>query len=538
MQFSVNGRYLLILDPDAVPEALDAAGICKHKNYGSFQRQCCIYGWRRIAQPEVPKLVLDDDEEPGATISLLGENIKVMQHENLVRDSPREEVRSVTRKAKPKPSRAKDAETRAVANERMAAEQAEREAKQQKQAELVALHRQEEKRRQEEQKRKEQMKLQQDEDEVNMDLTYDPALPPAPPMSSSVVLDPSLAGLTGSMTVSANTLGAAPTIPKQANSNTATGTKKSKSTSKKRKAAASAAGDDKGEDQENRYEHGDIRVNEEINKRAKKKQAVIEAPPPTTVTFNDIAAVPTLDIHADPFATVHSSTESASANFDNFFANAFDPSRFPAVPPTVPLAETAAATQQQPGVTSSSTQFEALPKSLQEAFLSIDNNSNAQNLSNSSSNSTTPNNASTTTANSASSVIDPALASFSSPSLPPLPAQPANNTQTALTYSNSPGMSMTSPVAQIPSQSTYGTMPGLDVNYGLATSLPSAATLPMGSHTTQHGTNLTSSFYYQPPPIDAFADPTYDPNLPPNNVIPPYFSSAFSGLADLQATNW
>jgi hypothetical protein len=235
MQFSVNGRYLLILNPEAVPAAAEAANVCKHKNYESFQRQCCIYGWRRIGQNEVPKLVLDDEEKPGETISRLGDNIKVMQHENLLRDSPREEVRSVMRKAKPKPSRAKDAEARAVANERMAAEQAEREAKQAKQAELVAMHKAEEKRRQDAQRRREKMKAQEDEDEANQDLTYDPALPPAPPLSHDMDLDPSLNGPTGSMPPSSNALTAASTIPKQANSNIAGKNKNSKS--KKRKAA-------------------------------------------------------------------------------------------------------------------------------------------------------------------------------------------------------------------------------------------------------------------------------------------------------------
>lgn len=84
MGFSPNGRYLIIYNPDAVPKALIAHNICKHKDYGSFQRQMCIYGWRRISQNELSKIVLIDGEEPGATISRLGPSIKVMQHETLV----------------------------------------------------------------------------------------------------------------------------------------------------------------------------------------------------------------------------------------------------------------------------------------------------------------------------------------------------------------------------------------------------------------------------------------------------------------------
>lgn len=531
----MNGRYLLILDPDAVPEALDAANICKHKNYGSFQRQCCIYGWRRIPQLEVPKLVLDDDEEPGATISRLGDNIKVMQHENLLRDSPREEVRSVTRKAKPKPSRAKDAEARAIANERMAAEQAEREARQQKQAELVALHRMEEKNRQEEQKRREQIKQQQEEDQVNMDLTYDPALPPAPPMSSNIALDPSLTDTTGNTPVPTNTLSATPTITKQANSNTV---KKAKTTSKKRKAAAAT---DKEENQENIYDsnNGDIRVNEEMAKRAKKKQ---DASPytSTTITFDNDAVLSSLGMNNnDPFATLtldhHTSTESATANFDNFFANAFDPSHFtsvpPALPPTLPIGT-------QLGLQSSGAQYEALPQSLQEAFLTLDKSNNQeQNNSNAGSSSATPSNINAVPANQANSMIDPSLtsSSFDTSSLPPLPpiSAPPQLTQS---YSNSPSVLDTPPV---PPNQTTNTFGGLSVNYGGANPLPSAHAL--SSTNINHTSGLTSMaqpFYYQSSHIDAFSDPTYDPNLPPNNVLPPYFSSAFSGLADLQATNW
>lgn len=541
MEFSVNGRYLLILDPDAVPEALDTANICKHKNYGSFQRQCCIYGWRRIPQIEVHKLVLDDDEEPGATISRLGDNIKVMQHENLVRDSPREEVRSVTRKAKPKPSRAKDAEARAIANERMAAEQAEREARQQKQAELVALHRQEEKNRQEEQKRREHMKQQQEEDQVNMDLTYDPALPPAPPMASSIALDPSLADLTGSSPVPANTLSATPTISKQANSNT---TKKSKGTSKKRK---HAAGTDRDENQENIYDtshnNGDIRINEEMAKRAKKKQQEQPAPSSTTVTFDNDAVLSSLGANNDPFATLtldhQTSTESASASFDKFFANAFDPSRFTSGPPPgMPASLSSDSQLVLPN--SGSTQYNALPKSLQDAFLVLDKNSAGQSNGITSSSSATPTQAQDSIANQALNMIDPALtnANFNESTLPPLPPA-ASLSQTMQGYSNNSGVSGTLPIPQHQASSTFPGLTGLSVNYGVASStLPSSAGISSTLNQPNNFTSMAQPFYYQPSSIDAFSDPTYDPNLPPNNALPPYFSSAFSGLADLQATNW
>lgn len=537
MEFSVNGRYLLILDPDAVPEALDTANICKHKNYGSFQRQCCIYGWRRIAQPEVPKLVLDDDEEPGATIARIGENIKVMMHENLTRDSPREEVRSVTRKAKPKPSRAKDAEARAVANERMAAEQAEREARQQKQAELVAIHRQEEKQRQEEQKRREQMKHQPEDEEVNLDdLTYDPALPPAPPLSTNIVLDPSLASLTGSLPGSGNALTAAATIPKQANGNTP-GAKKSKNNSKKRK---NANNNNKSEDRENAYSNGDIRVNEEMAKRAKKKHDNGDNDV-HSIPFDANGALASLGIHPNTYNTVSlgqdNGTESASANFENFFANAFDPSNFTSVPAPSLTANANTTTAQQLGVAPSGTHFEALPKSLQEAFLIIDNKDNEQNSSNASSNSSTPaaitNN--NTNAVNTNNMIDPSLASFDTASLPPLP--PSNgapaSSQTAPTYPNSVNPST---IQQTP---TFTSMSGLENNYNLTSSpAPSTALSNNINNTTVINSLPSSSFYYQSAPIDPFSDPTYDPNLPQSNVVPPYFSSAFSGLADLQATNW
>lgn len=553
MEFSVNGRYLLILDPDAVPEALDAANICKHKNYGSFQRQCCIYGWRRIPQIEVPKLVLDDDEEPGATISRLGDTIKVMQHENLLRDSPREEVRSVTRKAKPKPSRAKDAESRAIANERMAAEQAEREERQRKQAELVALHRMEEKQRQDEQRRREQIKQQQEEDQVNMDLTYDPALPPAPPMTSNIVLDPSLTGLTASTPVPTNTLGATPTISKQANSNTITTTKKAKGTSKKRKAASGGV-NDKGENQENIYDsshnNGDIRVNEEMAKRAKRKQDATPNPS-TTVTFDNDAVLSSLGMNNDPFATMtldhHISTESATANFDNFFANAFDPSQFTSAAPTLPTTTTMSSTQQMNSLAPAGTQFEALPKSLQEAFLTLDKNNNTEqnNDSNASSSSTTPSNVNSVAANQANSMIDPALTGsngFDSSSLPPLPPTTASS-QANQSYANTPNISNNTPVTQTQSVSStnsnaFSGLGGMNVNYGAGTSLSSSASLPSAHSNINAMSSMAAPFYYQPSSIDAFSDPTYDPNLPPNNVLPPYFSSAFSGLADLQATNW
>lgn len=547
MEFSVNGRYLLILDPDTVPEALDTANICKHKNYGSFQRQCCIYGWRRIPQVEVPKLVLDDDEEPGATISRLGENIKVMQHENLTRDSPREEVRSVTRKAKPKPSRAKDAETRAIANERMAAEQAEREARQQKQAELVALHKQEEKNRQEEQKRREQIKQQQEEEQVNMDLTYDPALPPAPPMTSNIALDPSLTGLAGASPVPANTLSATPTISKQANSNI---TKKSKGTTKKRKAAAM---NDREGNQENVFEpsshnNGDIRVNEEMAKRTKKKQ---QDPPltnnnSTLVTFDNDAVLSSLGANNDPFATLtldhQTGTESASANFDKFFANAFDPSRFTSGPPSV-LPSSLSNNNQFTLPTTGNTQYEALPQSLQDAFLVLDKNSVAQSTANPGNGSATPNSSHVPAADPAVSMIDPALATadFSGITLPPLPPT-APPPQASQSYSSNPSLSDIPPVHQAhPPTSSFSSLTGLNVNYGAAANaLPSSVALPSNINMPSSNlTSMTQPFYYQTPSsIDAFSDPTYDPNLPPNNALPPYFSSAFSGLADLQATNW
>lgn len=85
MGFSVNGQYLVIYNPDEVPRLLAAANVCKHKDYGSFQRQMCIYGWKRLAQNEMNKLVLTDGEAPGATVSQLGPSIKIMQHEVLVR---------------------------------------------------------------------------------------------------------------------------------------------------------------------------------------------------------------------------------------------------------------------------------------------------------------------------------------------------------------------------------------------------------------------------------------------------------------------
>lgn len=534
MEFSVNGRYLLILDPDAVPEALDAANICKHKNYGSFQRQCCIYGWRRIPQVEVPKLVLDDDEEPGATISRLGDNIRVMQHENLLRDSPREEVRSVTRKAKPKPSRAKDAEARAIANERMAAEQAEREARQQRQAELVAMHKMEEKNRQEEQKRREQIKMQQEEDQVNMDLTYDPALPSAPPMTSNLDLDPSLTGLTESTPIPTNTLGATPTISKQANSNTS---KKAKNTSKKRKAVTAA--NDVEENQENIYDSSDIRVNEEMAKRAKKKQDSTPPNTSTTVTFDNDAVLSSVGMNNDPFATLtldhHTSTESATANFENFFANAFDPSQFTTGPPALP---TTLPNTSQLGLTLSGQQYEALPKSLQEAFLTLDKNNAEQGNSNTSSHATSPSNVNGPAINQANSMIDPSLTGSNfDASLPPLPPNSAPP-HALQSYSNSPSISNTPPVSQHQASNAYTDSISLSVNYGAGSALPSAPTLPSTVTNQNSLTSLTQPFFYPTSSIDAFSDPTYDPNLPPNNVLPPYFSSAFSGLADLQATNW
>lgn len=115
MGFSVNGQYLVIYNPDEVPRLLAAANVCKHKDYGSFQRQMCIYGWKRLAQNEMNKLVLTDGEAPGATVSQLGPSIKIMQHEVLERDSPMDEVRAVPRKAKPKASRAKDGGAAAAA---------------------------------------------------------------------------------------------------------------------------------------------------------------------------------------------------------------------------------------------------------------------------------------------------------------------------------------------------------------------------------------------------------------------------------------
>jgi hypothetical protein len=301
---------------------------------------------------------------------------------------------------------------------------------------------------------------------------------------------------------------------------------------------------DKGENQENQYDpslvNGDIRIGEELAKRAKKKKNRSSS---GTAPFDADSALSSLGMHTDPYSTLSLASQpganGTTSTFDTFFSNPFDPSHFA----TAEDVSGSMSTAGQLGLAPSSTHYEALPKSLQEAFLILDPNKSVEPAPNQMDqhNFTNPPSAFN------SSMIDPALtgSSFNTSGLPPLPPGSAGlNTALPMSsysispYTASPGLSGIPPPAfqrePTPDYTSLQDDPA-PPGYGTNNPVPGMMMAPMQPGLHPATLAAAAPFYYGASQHSTFSDASLANT---NQIAPPYFSSAFSGLADLQSTNW